>query len=121
VRVFKYGSFSRFVRKENISDTTLLEAVRRAENGQVDADLGGGVIKQRIPRQGQGKRGGYRTLILYRTLKRAFFIYGFAKSGRDNISGAELAELKKLAAVMLDLSDAQLKQLVENGVYTEVL
>lgn len=121
MRIFKYGSFSRFARKENISDTTLLEAVRRAENGQVDADLGGGVIKQRIPKQGQGKRGGYRTLILYRTSERAFFVYGFAKSERDNISRTELAELKNLAAAMLNLSNAQLKQLVENGVYTEVL
>ena len=121
MRVFKYGSFSRFARKENILDTTLLEAVRRAENGQIDADLGGGIIKQRIPRQGQGKRGGYRALILYRTSERAFFVYGFAKNERDNISGAELTELKNLAAVMLNLSDAQLKKLVENGVYMEVL
>jgi hypothetical protein len=121
VRVFKYDKFSRYADKENISDSTLLEAVRRAESGQVDADLGGGVIKQRIPRQGQGKRGGYRTLILYRAAERTFFIYGFGKNDRDNISDAELSDLKKLAAVMLVMPDEQLTQLINDGVYLEVL
>jgi hypothetical protein len=62
-RVFKTRWFERFARKENIRDTVLLDAVARAEAGQVDADLGGGVIKQRIARRGQGKSGGYRTII----------------------------------------------------------
>jgi hypothetical protein len=120
LRIFKFNRFSRFARKENIFDATLLDAVRRAERGQIDADLGGGVIKQRVSRQGQGKRGGYRTLILYRAFERAFFIYGFAKSERENISDAELTVLKKLAEQMLNLSEAQLKKLLEDGIYTEV-
>jgi hypothetical protein len=121
LRVFKSDRFNYFTRKENIPDATLLSAVSRAENGQIDANLGGEVIKQRLPRQGQGKHGGYRTLILYRMAERAFFIYGFAKHNRDNIGDAELSELKKLAAVMLNLSEAQLKKLVERGTYMEVL
>jgi hypothetical protein len=118
--VFKYYRFSRFAHKENISDSMLSSAITRAENGQIDADLGGGVIKQRIARQGQGKRGGYRTLILYRSSERAFFIHGFAKSGQDNINDEELAYLKKLAAVMLSLPEEQLKKLLEDGAYAEV-
>lgn len=120
MRVFKYYRFSRFAHKENISDSMLSNAITRAENGQIDADLGGGVIKQRIARQGQGKRGGYRTLILYRSSERAFFIHGFAKSGQDNINDEELAYLKKLAAVMLSLPEEQLKKLLEDGAYAEV-
>jgi hypothetical protein len=121
VRVFKNVSFSRFARKENISDAVLLEAVLRAKNGQIDADLGGGVIKQRIARQGEGKRGGYRTLVLYRAGERAFFVYGFAKNDQDNIDDARLSDMKTLAAVVLNLPEAELKKLLECRAYTEVL
>lgn len=120
MRVFKNDRFNRFARKENISDTTLLDAVNRAEKGQIDADLGGGVIKQRVPRLGQGKRGGYRTLILYRTAERAFFIHGFAKNDQENISGMELSDLRKLAAVLLVMPSAELKKFLEQGIFTEV-
>jgi hypothetical protein len=58
-RVFKTRWFERFARKEKIPDPILVDAVARAEKGQVDADLGGGVIKQRIARPGRGKSGGY--------------------------------------------------------------
>jgi hypothetical protein len=65
-RVFKTKWFQRFARKEKLADAALLEAADRAEKGQIDADLGGGVIKQRIARTGKGKSGGYRTIILLR-------------------------------------------------------
>jgi hypothetical protein len=85
VRIFKSRWFQRFARKEGITDSALVEAVARAEKGQIDADLGGGVIKQRIGRPGQGKSKGYRTIIFFRRddiagTTRAFFVYGFAKS-----------------------------------------
>jgi hypothetical protein len=62
VRIFKSRWFQRFARKEAIADSALVEAAARAEKGQIDADLGGGVIKQRIARPGQGKSKGYRPL-----------------------------------------------------------
>jgi len=82
VRIFKSRWFQRFARKEGIADAVLREAVARAEKGQIDADLGGEVIKQRIARPGQGKSKGYRTIILFRRGAKAFFVYGFAKSQR---------------------------------------
>jgi hypothetical protein len=66
---------ARFARKSRISDELLVEAIRRAERGLIDADLGGGVIKQRVGREGQGRSGGYRTLIAFRVGDRAFLIY----------------------------------------------
>ena len=81
-RVFKTRWFQRFARREKIRDAVLLDSVARAEKGQLDADLGGGVIKQRIARPGQGKSGGYRTIILFKQGQRAVFVYGFAKSER---------------------------------------
>src|SRR5580658_5139225 len=82
-RVFKTRWFQRFARKERIRDAVLLDAVARAEKGQLDADLGGGVIKQRIARPGQGKSGGYCTIIVFKQGQRAVFVYGFAKSERE--------------------------------------
>jgi hypothetical protein len=86
----------------------------------VDADLGGGVIKQRVARPGEGRSGGYRTLILYRQAHRAFFVYGFAKSQQANISDEEDAAFKKAARHVLELTDQQLATLIQNGQFSEV-
>ena len=51
----KNGWFERFARKERLADPALREGVPRAENGLIDADLGGGVIKQRVARPGKGE------------------------------------------------------------------
>jgi hypothetical protein len=89
--------FARFARTERLDERRLCEAIERAERGAVDADLGGHVIKQRVARPGRGRSGGTRTLIAYRATHRGVFLYGFAKSERDNIDDRELADLKKLA------------------------
>jgi hypothetical protein len=119
-RIFKTKWFQRFVRRERIEDATLLDAVARAEKGQIDADLGGGVIKQRIARPGQGKRGGYRTIIVFRRGDRAVFMYGFAKSERDNIRPDEEKEFKEAARHVLGLTERQLAELVKQGDFVEV-
>jgi len=119
-RVFKTKWFQRFARKEKIEDAALLEAVSRAQKGQVDADLGGGVIKQRMARPGQGKSGGYRTIILFRQGDRAVFVYGFAKSERDNIRADEEKEFKEAAKHVLALTEKQLAELVREGDFVEV-
>jgi hypothetical protein len=120
LRVLKNPWFVRFARKERISDSALCDAVARAEKGLVDADLGGGVIKQRVARPGAGKSGGYRTLILYRSGERAVFAFGFAKSGTDNIDERDEARLKALAELTLGFSDLEITQLVEGGKLVEV-
>lgn len=94
--------------------------MERAEKGQIDADLGGGVLKQRVARSGQGKSGGFRTIMLYRAAKRVFFVYGFAKSDRENIEDDEEAQFKKAAAHVFGLSDAQLAELIRKGHFSEV-
>lgn len=99
---------------------TLREAVRRADQGLIDADLGNGVIKQRIARPGAGRSGGFRTLLLYRQGERAFFVYGFAKSRQSNISRAERDAFRKAASHVLDLTDEQLQKLIEQGQFTEI-
>lgn len=119
-RIFKNGWFERFARKERIADAALREAVERAESGLVDADLGGGVIKQRVAREGQGKSGGYRTILLLRQGERAIFAYGFAKNDRDNIDRNELAAFRKAAALFLGFDEGAVTKMIESGAWSRV-
>ena len=120
MRVFRNKWFTRFARKNELPDEMLRKATSEAERGLVDADLGGGVIKQRIARAGGGKSGGFRSIILFRAGSRAFFVYGFAKSERDNTDANELAGFKELAATMFAYDDEALDKAIEAGVLTEV-
>ncbi len=86
----------------------------------IDADLGGGLLKQRVAREGEGKLGGYRTLIFFRSGERAVFAFGFAKSGKANLSTDEIAAFKKAAKIVLALSDEHMKAEVEAGRLGEV-
>jgi len=98
----------------------LAEAIARAEKGVLDADLGGGVIKQRLARPGQGRSGGYRSIIVFRKGQRAFFVYGFAKSDRENIDPDEVAEFRKSAKSLFTLSDGQIDDLLNEQIFTEI-
>lgn len=120
MRIFANRWFARFSDKQNIGDDDLREAVSRAERGLIDADLGGGVIKQRIARKGQGKSGGFRSVVLFRQGERAFFVYAFAKSDRDNIEQHEIQAFKVMAAEAFNLSEAELRKALETGKYMEV-
>lgn len=120
MRVFKNSRFHKFARKEKISDAMLCEAVERAERGQIDADLGAGLIKQRVARPGAGKSGGFRTLVFFRAETRAVFAFGFAKSDMANLSDADEAYLKKAAKLVLAFEDAQMDEEVAAGRMFEV-
>jgi hypothetical protein len=119
VRIFKSRWFQRFARKEGIGDAALREAVARAENGQIDADLGGEVIKQRIARPGQGRSKGYRTIILFRRGAKAFFVYGFSKSQRANINDDEEQQFKEAAKIVLSLTENALSVRLKRGDFVE--
>jgi hypothetical protein len=120
VRVFKSKPFARDAKKLGLKDADLLEAVAGAERGLLDADLGGGVVKQRIARGGQGKSGGFRTIILLKSGELAFFVFVFAKNERANIKKAELTAFKELASVMLALDELALTKAVAAGSLIEV-
>ena len=120
MRIFQSRWFQRFARKEGIADAALREAAARADKGQIDADLGGDVIKQRIARPGQGRSKGYRTIILFRRGEKAFFVYGFSKRRRANIDDDEEQQFKEAAEHVLALTEKQLAELVKRGDFTEV-
>ena len=120
MRIFRNMAFTRFAKKSRISDVALCKAVMNAERGLIDADLGGGVIKQRVAREGEGKSGGFRTMILFKTGTRAFFVHGFAKNKVDNISDNDLVLLRRLAAEMLNYNETELTQAINNSLLIEV-
>lgn len=87
----------------------------------ISAELGSGVIKQRIARPGQGKSGGYRALIVFQSSKLAVFVHGFAKNERDNIRHDELSALRKLASELFSYDGKTLARVVATGTLTEVM
>lgn len=121
MRIFTNAWFDKFARKQDISDSMLCEAVWRAEKGLVDADLGGGLIKQRIARAGAGKSGGYRTLVFFRDGHRAVFAFGFAKSDRANLDRDEEKAFRKAAKLVLSFSDDQMDAEVRAARLVEVI
>ena len=120
MRTFKTRSFARFARRESIGDAALCDAVRRAGRGLVDADLGSGIIKQRIARPGEGRSGGYRAIVVFRRGDRAVFVHGFAKSDQENLRRKELTALRILADEMLGLNSPALKAMLAIGTISEV-
>jgi hypothetical protein len=120
MRIFKTRWFARFARQEGLPDHSLREAIHRAERGLIDADLGGGLIKQRLARQGQGRSSGYRAIVAYRAASKAFFLHGFAKSDQENIGEDELITLRKFGRRLLAADAETLNEMFQDGSLKEV-
>ena len=118
--IYQFKPFARFARGEKIPDDKLMEAIERAARGLVDADLGGGLIKQRVAREGQGRSGGYRMMIAFRGADFSVFLFGFAKSDESNVDDRQLAVLRRFAASWLSADAARIKAAVECGELIEV-
>lgn len=119
-RVFKTRSFVRWMRKTDLPDTALCKAVDEMSAGLIDADLGGSIIKKRVPLPGRGKSGSTRTLVATRKTMNWFFVYGFEKSQRGNISAGELEALQILAGSLIELSAVQLTGAVVAGALQKI-
>lgn len=119
MRIFKTKSLARFTRQHGVDDASLVEAVGRARRGLIDADFGGQIIKQRVARPGQGRRGGFRLLLGFRS-DRAVFLFGFAKNERENIDADELTTLRELVSFWLGAGDAAIATALKHGQLIEV-
>jgi hypothetical protein len=120
IRIFTNRWFAKFAQREQIEDAALCEAIARATAGLVDADLGGGLLKQRVARAGQGRSGGFRTIIIFRSGDRAIFVFGFAKKDRANLNKVELKAYQALAKVLLGMTPAQFDGEIAAGELMEV-
>ncbi|OIP44432.1 MAG: hypothetical protein COX17_00045 [Deltaproteobacteria bacterium CG23_combo_of_CG06-09_8_20_14_all_60_8] len=119
-RIFKTRYFCRWMRKTKLADQALCLAVAEMEKGLIDADLGGGVVKKRIALPGRGKSGSTRTLVATNKGDRWFFLFGFEKNERANITPEELAALRELAKQLLDRTQVQLEQAILDGALQEI-
>lgn len=121
MKIYKHYQFAKWMVKIGLKDSELKKAVSEIMAGLVDADLGQGVLKKRIPLIGRGKRGGARTIVAFRMDHRTLFIYGFAKNEKDNISKSDEAQLKQYAKVLLGFTDQQIKKAIKIGELIEVV
>ena len=121
MRIFRNKPFTRFAKNAALDDDALCEAVDNAKRGLIDARLGGGVIKQRVARRGEGKSGGFRAIILYEQHALAIFVQGFAKKDQANIDRRELAAFKALAAQLLSYEADEIARAVASGTLIKVV
>lgn len=101
-------------------DSALRVAVTEMLSGQIDARLGGGILKKRVALPGRGKSGSTRTLIATNMGTRWYFVFGFEKNERDNITADELAALKRLTTDLLKLTDPQISTALSTGTLLEI-
>jgi hypothetical protein len=120
MRIFKTKWVHRWASKEGLNDASLRAAVEEMRRGLVDADLGGHVFKKRVALPGRGKSGSVRTLLAFKHDHHVFFVYGFAKSVRANISDAELKALRRLAEELLSYGHARINKALEAKELIEV-
>ena len=120
MRVFKTRMFHRWAGRAGLSDRELSQAIMEMRAGLIDARLGGGVIKKRIRRLGQGKRGGYRTLLATNLRDRWFFLFGFAKNEQEDMDDSELANLKSVAAALLAMDNVTITEALTQAKLVEI-
>ena len=119
-RILKTRTFNRWLRKTLLTDAALLKAIDAMEQGLVDADLGGNLYKKRVALPGRGKSGSTRTLIATNRQNRWFFMFGFEKNDKENITQAELAYLQEVAQIFLGYSSDELQLAIAKGEFLEV-
>lgn len=118
--VYETRRFHRWAREEGVTTANLCTAVHEMTAGLYEADLGGGLLKKRIPRSGQGKRGGFRVLIATNKASRWVFLFGFPKNERGNIDKREEDALKALAAHILSLTAITIDKTLAAGELMEI-
>ncbi len=120
MRIFRIASFRKFSESEGVTEDVLRATIRELEAGLIHADLGGGLFKQRVRRPGRGKSGGFRVLVGFRKGDRAFFLYGYAKNERTNVTRAELLAYRQFARLLLSLSESDIEAGLRIGEFDEV-
>lgn len=121
MRIFKTKWFNKWSIKESIDDKSLFNSIKEIENGLIDADLGANIYKKRIAKKGKGKSSSVRTILAFKINNRSFYMYGFAKNKRNNISNKELEALKLLASILLNYNDNEIKLALEKGELVEII
>lgn len=74
-----------------------------------------------MARPGQGRSGGFRTILAYRAGDRAVFLYGFAKGRMANVAENDLRDLADFGALLLGLDDEGIEAMLAGDELKEVV
>ena len=120
MKTIKTKIFAKWANKNKVNDKSLLNAAKEITAGNYEANYGSGVIKKRIANKGRGKSGSVRTIVAFKSGKNCFFVYGFEKNVKSNISPNEEKAIKIIAASLFDFSDKEIIRQIKNGALIEV-
>ena len=120
MKILKTRLFAKWANKNDIRDEALLEAAKEIVNDNYEANYGGGVIKKRVATKGRGKSGSARTIVAFKNGKNCFFVYGFEKNVKSNISQNEEKSIKLVAKSLFAYSDEELLLKIKDGSLIEV-
>jgi len=107
--------FNKWAKKNAVSDNNLLKTINNLSNNLGTVELGGGLYKIRTPKIGQGKSGGFRTIVVFKEDEIVVFVYGFAKTDKDNLDKEELKYFKILAKDLLNIRKQEYVKLEKQG------
>jgi len=120
MRVFKVNEFHKWAKKISLTNKSLFDSAFEVADKNVEASLGKKVFKKRIAIEGEGKRGGARTIVAFQEGNNLIYMYGFRKNKSANIEPKLLKELQMAAKVLLGFTDAELNRAVKKGILVEV-
>ncbi|KTD07224.1 type II toxin-antitoxin system RelE/ParE family toxin [Legionella jamestowniensis] len=120
MKIIKTKLFTKWANKNEVSDTALILAGKEIRDGKFEANYGGGILKKRIATKGRGKSGSVRTIVAFKKGTNCFFVYGFEKNAKSNISANEEKALKLVAKSLFDYSESEILNLIKEGVLVEV-
>tara|TARA_R110000868_G_scaffold51399_1_gene162998 strand:- start:173 stop:541 length:369 start_codon:yes stop_codon:yes gene_type:complete len=120
VQIYKLKWFDRWAKSEKLSDRSLLNAFNEMNAGLIDARLGKYIYKKRVAIAGKGKSSSLRTIVAFKSERRAVFIYGFSKSKQENITDKELKALKIFASEVIAYDQQKIENAIKIGTFIEV-
>ncbi len=120
MRIIKTKLFAKWAIKNQVSDESLNIAAKEIAIEIYEANYGGGVIKKRVANKGRGKSSSTRTIVAFKKGKSCFFVFGFEKNARSNISLNEEKAFKIIAKSLLAYSDVEINKLIKEGALVEI-
>jgi hypothetical protein len=113
--------FNKWAKKNDVTDYSLLNTIENISNNLGTVELGEGLYKVRMPRLGQGKSGGFRTIVVFKEADIAIFIYAFSKNEKDNLDKEELKYFKKFAKDLLNINRHEFIRLEKLGDFINLM
>ena len=120
MKIIKTKKFSKWAERSKIDDDALVEAAKEIRTNIYEANYGVGVVKKRIANRGRGKSSSARTIVAFKKGNHCYFVYGFEKNEKDNITLNEEKALKLVAKALLSYTDIELNHYIKEGSLIEV-